>query len=29
VDFIDKALTGRDPEAMLNDLYDDHAAPLT
>jgi hypothetical protein len=27
-DLIDKTLTGRDAEAMLNDLYDDHPAPL-
>jgi hypothetical protein len=27
-DIIDVALTGRDAEAMLNDLYDDHPAPL-
>ena len=27
-DIIDGALTGRDAEAMLNDLYDDHVAPL-
>ncbi|HYJ93284.1 MAG TPA: hypothetical protein VEV86_01635, partial [Vicinamibacterales bacterium] len=26
-DLIDKALTGRDAEAMLNDLYDDHVTP--
>ena len=27
-DLIDKALTGRDAEAMLIDLYDDHPEPL-